>query len=98
MVPDVGRETREIPDFPREHDVALGQPAVRATSFAHTAVRSVQRKSRFVRDARMFCKPRLSFTRETREFGHEFSDCRIQVAANRTAMNVAPRQSETRTC
>ena len=54
MARDVGRGTRAFPDRPREHEAAPGRPMVRATSFAHTAMRSVQRKSRFVRDARMF--------------------------------------------
>jgi len=45
-----------------------------------------------------FCKPRLSFTGETRKFGHEFSDCRIKVAGDRTAMNVASRKREAGTC
>jgi len=45
-----------------------------------------------------FCKPRFSFTGETRKFGNEFSDCRIKVAGDRTAMNVASWQREARTC
>ena len=44
-----------------------------------------------------FCKSRLSFTGETRKFGREFSDCRIKVPGDRTAMNVASRQREART-
>ncbi len=38
--------------------------------------------------------PRLSFAQEKRKFGHEFSDCDIKVAGDRTAVDVASWQRE----
>jgi len=54
---------------------------------------------RFLVPARVlesFCKPGLSLAGETRQFGHELSDCDIEVGVYATTVNVTARQREPR--